>query len=99
MPPKSREKHSPTSLRFACEQFDRFLVVPRRIAEEMERGGVEILEIDYQAALWRAMADINRWTRACEEAWTDEMHRRGAFKAAQPEIRKKASRKAAKWGE
>ena len=93
MPEKSRETHSVQSLRNAVERLRALLIPAERIADEMEIRDIQSLEIDYQAALRRAMDDLARWGRACEMAFTDEMHRRGAFRASDEGVARQKKKK------
>ena len=90
---KSNEKHSPQSLRRVCDHINTLLATPRRVADEMETAGIESLPIDYQSSLDHAMRDLNLWSHGCEGALTLELSRRGAFKAAGPEIEAKTPKK------
>ena len=84
---KSDADHDAVSLRRAVMRLRTLLIPAERIAEEMESLGIERLNIQSQAALERAMAELNRWGRSCEEAFSTEMQRRGLFQAssAKPE--------------
>lgn len=92
---KTSEAHSPQSLRAACERIEALLVTPRRTADEMERASIETLQIDYQSSLENAMKGLSLWEHGCQIALTDELHRRGAFRAADQAMTEELHRRGA----
>ena len=94
---KTTESHSPESLRAVCGRFDALLAGPRRVADSMTDAGITVLPIDYQSSLEGAMKALNLWGHGCEAALTDELVRRGAFKAGPPALpeKRKGGRKPA----
>jgi hypothetical protein len=69
------------SIQTSLSRLQSLLAGGQTVAATMEGHGIRAIPIKYQAALIRAMQDLNRWTRSADAALTDEMQRRGLFQA------------------
>jgi hypothetical protein len=78
---ESTGRHSSKSIRNAIRRFEAYLASLDAVATTMELHQIEEMEVKYQAALKRALKDMNRWSGAAEKALDDEMDRKGLFQA------------------
>ena len=77
----SSQLHSPQSLGNCVKRIDELLVAARRVATEMERLETGPIFIGNQPSFECAMADLSRWGKACEDAYTAKLKDVGHFKA------------------
>lgn len=82
---KSSELHSPQSLRESSARIRTFLSHVEGVIEDMEAKKIDSMRVDFQAALTRAMKDLNRWAGALDNALTDALEAKGAFRASEVE--------------
>jgi hypothetical protein len=77
----SSQLHSPQSLENSVSRVEQLLAAARRVAAEMARLKTGPLFIGNQPSFHCALADLGRWAKACEDAFTDKLKEMGHFKA------------------
>jgi hypothetical protein len=78
----SSQLHSSQSLANSVLRVEQLLAAARRIAAEMDRLKTGPFLIANQPSFDCAMADLSRWAKACEDAYTLKLQEVGHFKAA-----------------